>query len=92
MFTGLKLYPAKALKTLRLETDGFELDHEITVKLYRAGIKFGEAPIRYYPRSVEEGKKIRAIDGLIALLTVLKYRVKPFSECIQADRRSQRAI
>lgn len=74
MYTGLKLYPAKPLQKLQLETSGFELDHEITVKLYRAGLKFGEAPIRYTPRSVEEGKKIRPMDGIIALWTVLKYR------------------
>lgn len=83
MFTGYKLYPAKLLKKLRLDTNGFELDHEITVKLYRAGAKFGEAPIRYEPRSVEEGKKIRAMDGLIALWVVLKYRFLPWSRCIQ---------
>lgn len=76
MYTGLKLYPARPLQRLKLETSGFELDHEITVKLYRAGLEFGEAPIRYNPRSVEEGKKIRPRDGVIALWTVLKYRFK----------------
>jgi glycosyltransferase involved in cell wall biosynthesis len=83
MFTGYKLYPAKLLKQLLLETNGFELDHEITVKLYRAGAKFGEAPISYNPRTVAEGKKIRAMDGIIALWTALKYRFKPWSQCIQ---------
>lgn len=83
MFTGYKLYPAKMLKQLKLDTNGFELDHEITVKLYRAGAKFGEAPIRYEPRSVEEGKKIRPMDGLIALWVVLKYRLLPWSQCVQ---------
>ena len=76
MYTGLKLYPAAPLQKLKLETNGFELDHEITVKLYRAGLKFGEAPIRYTPRSVEEGKKIRPMDGVIALWTVFLYRFK----------------
>jgi dolichol-phosphate mannosyltransferase len=87
MFSGIKLYPSGPLKNLKLDTAGFELDHEITVKLYRAGVRFGEAPIRYEPRSVEEGKKIRAKDGLIALWTVLRYRVKPFSECVQTTPR-----
>jgi len=84
MFTGIKLYPARVLKRLRLETNGFEFDHEVTVKMYRAGVKFGEAPIRYNPRSLEEGKKIRPRDGLIALWTVLRYRLKPYSQCFQA--------
>jgi dolichol-phosphate mannosyltransferase len=83
MFTGYKLYPAGILKRLRLETDGFELDHEITVKLYRAGVKFGQVPIRYRPRSIAEGKKIRAMDGLVALWTVFLYRIKPLKQCFQ---------
>ncbi len=82
MFTGYKLYPATALKRLRLESTGFELDHEITVKLYRMGVTFGEVPIRYYPRSVAEGKKIRPMDGLIALWTVLRSRLQPRSQWI----------
>lgn len=88
MFTGYKLYPAKLLKSLRLDTNGFELDHEITVKLYRAQAKFGEAPIRYEPRSIEEGKKIRPMDGLVALWTVLKYRFKPWKDCSQEHVRA----
>jgi dolichol-phosphate mannosyltransferase len=83
MFSGIKIYPARELKQLRLETNGFELDHEITVKLYRSGVKFGEAPIRYNPRSLEEGKKIRPKDGFVALWTVLRYRFQPFSKCLR---------
>jgi dolichol-phosphate mannosyltransferase len=89
MFSGIKLYPAKPLKQLKLETSGFELDHEITVKLYRLGVKFDETPIHYNPRSVEEGKKIRARDGIIALWTVLLYRFKPLSECLQPMKTEQ---
>jgi glycosyltransferase involved in cell wall biosynthesis len=83
MFTGIKLYPAKPLKSLKLETTGFDLDHEITVKLYRLGVRFGEAPISYNPRSVEEGKKIRPLDGLIALWVVFLYRFKPISDWLR---------
>src|ERR1051325_736737 len=59
ILTGYKLYPAAALKRLRLETNGFELDHEITMKLWRAKVKFGKVPISYTPRTIAEGKKIR---------------------------------
>jgi dolichol-phosphate mannosyltransferase len=89
MFSGIKLYPAKPLKQLKLDTSGFELDHEITVKLYRLGVKFDETPIHYNPRSVEEGKKIRARDGIIALWTVLLYRFKPLAECLQPVKTEQ---
>ncbi|GAG27397.1 unnamed protein product, partial [marine sediment metagenome] len=33
-----------------------------------------EVPISYHPRSFEEGKKIRAKDGLRALFTILTDR------------------
>src|ERR1043166_6050073 len=85
MYSGLKLYPARPLQQLALETSGFELDHEITVKLYRGGLRFGEAPIRYRPRSVAVGKKIRPRDGIIALWAVLRYRVKPYARCVRAS-------
>lgn len=72
--TAYKLYPAQFVKSLQLRTSGFETDHEITAKLIRAGKRIVEVPISYYPRSREEGKKIKPSDGLIAVWTLLKYR------------------
>jgi len=74
--TAYKLYPAQIIKKMKLETTGFETDHEITAKLIRGGVKIKEVPIRYSPRSIEEGKKIKPIDGLKALWTLLKFRFK----------------
>ncbi|MCS6953793.1 MAG: glycosyltransferase family 2 protein [Bryobacterales bacterium] len=73
--TAYKLYPASVVKSLRLRTSGFETDHEITAKLLRMGLRIVEVPIAYFPRSREEGKKIRASDGLIAVWTLLRYRL-----------------
>jgi len=75
--TAYKLYPAKVLKEMKLETSGFETDHEITAKLIRAGQSIAEVPISYRPRSHAEGKKIKPRDGLIAVWTLLKFRLKP---------------
>ena len=36
-----------------------------------------EIPIRYYPRSLEEGKKIRWTDGVASLKAITRFR---FSE------------
>lgn len=72
--TAYKLYPTKLLKTLDVESTGFEADHELTAKLIRSGVKIRSVPIAYDPRSVEEGKKIRPIDGLIAIRTIFRYR------------------
>jgi hypothetical protein len=46
----------------------------VTAKVSRLGYKIKEVPIRYYPRSIEEGKKLRLSDGLKAIGTLLKYR------------------
>jgi dolichol-phosphate mannosyltransferase len=72
--TAYKLYPAAAVKAMKLRTHGFETDHEITAKLIRRGLRIIEVPIEYYPRSVEEGKKIKPSDGLIAVWTLLRFR------------------
>ena len=72
--TAYKLYPAKAVKSMSLRTSGFETDHEITAKLIRSGHRIVEVPIAYFPRSAEEGKKIKATDGLIAVWTLLRFR------------------
>jgi glycosyltransferase involved in cell wall biosynthesis len=72
--TAYKLYPARILKTLRLKTSGFETDHEITARLIREGLRIVEVPICYYPRSQEEGKKIKPRDGFIAVWTLLRFR------------------
>jgi glycosyltransferase involved in cell wall biosynthesis len=72
--TGYKLYPAAVVRSMRMVTSGFETDHEITARLIRGGRRIVEVPISYYPRSVEEGKKIRPRDGLIAVWTLLRFR------------------
>lgn len=72
--TALKLFPARVLKKLTLTTTGFELDHEISAKVLAAGHLIAEVPIRYYPRTKAEGKKIGARDWLIATRTFFRFR------------------
>lgn len=72
--TAYKIYPRSLFEGVKIVTHGFETDHEITARLVRMGYEIYEVPISYEPRSRAEGKKIRAIDGLIALWTLLKFR------------------
>jgi glycosyltransferase involved in cell wall biosynthesis len=72
--TAYKLYPAAAVRSMRVRTSGFETDHEITAKLIRGGYRIVEVPISYFPRNVEAGKKIKPRDGFIAVWTLLKFR------------------
>ena len=72
--TCYKAFRADFLKSIPLSCTGFEFCPEVTAKTAKRGIKIKEVPIHYYPRSIEEGKKIRWTDGLEALWTLLKYR------------------
>ena len=72
--TALKLFRRTDVASLTLETSGFELDHELTARMLARGRRIVEVPIRYYPRSKAEGKKIEARDWFIATKTFWKYR------------------
>lgn len=72
--TALKLFPRDLLPSLHLTTSGFELDHEITAKVLARGLRIAEVPIRYYPRTREEGKKIGMRDWFIATRTFFRFR------------------
>lgn len=72
--TCYKMFKTDLLKSIPLECDGFEFCPEVTAKVAKRGYKIQEVPIHYYPRSFEQGKKIRARDGWKAIKTLLKYR------------------
>ena len=72
--TALKLFHRDQLSALTLETSGFELDHELTARMAHRGARFVEVPIRYSPRSREEGKKIGMRDWFVAVRTFVRYR------------------
>ena len=73
--TGYKALRADLLRSLDLQSDGFEFCPEVTGKVLRRGIEIHEVPISYRPRSFDEGKKINWRDGLRAIWTLLKYRL-----------------
>lgn len=72
--TALKLFHRADLAPLRLETSGFELDHEITAKVLAMGKRIVEVPVRYYPRSRAEGKKIGWRDWVTGVRTFYRFR------------------
>lgn len=72
--TALKLFPRPLLIELGLQSPGFELDHEITAKVLARRHAILEVPIRYYPRSRAEGKKIGLRDWFRAIHTFRRYR------------------
>jgi glycosyltransferase involved in cell wall biosynthesis len=71
--TCYKAVNATLLKSIPFRSDDFRFEVEISFKLAKRRARIFEAPIRYLPRSYEEGKKIRAYDGLLALLAMARF-------------------
>jgi glycosyltransferase involved in cell wall biosynthesis len=74
METCYKLMTTEIARSLKLESNRFEIEPEISAKLLRAGHKIHELPVRFEPRSRAQGKKIGWRDGVRALQVLLKYR------------------
>ena len=72
--TGYKVFKSSVLKSIKIKSNGFEWEPEVTAKIAKKGIKIYEVPISYSFRSPKEGKKIKIKDGFIAILTLIKYR------------------
>ncbi len=72
--TCYKVMETKVFKKIILNEKGFSFCPEITTKLSLMNYDIKEIPISYFGRTYEEGKKITALDGLDALLVLIKYR------------------
>jgi dolichol-phosphate mannosyltransferase len=70
--TGYKAFTRVVADRLKLGADGFEVDAEITARVLKLGYEITEVPIRYRPRTVAEGKKIRGKDAWRAVRTLLR--------------------
>lgn len=71
--TCYKAVNATLLKSIPLRSNDFRFEVEIAIKLAKRRARIFEAPIRYVPRSYQEGKKIRARDGVLALLAIIRF-------------------
>jgi glycosyltransferase involved in cell wall biosynthesis len=74
METCYKLVDRSLLNDLKLRSDHFDIEPEITAKILKRGIRIYEVPISYMGREFDEGKKITWRDGFAALWTLVKFR------------------
>lgn len=74
METCYKVFRRNLLKSLKLKSQRFGFEPEITAKFLKRGYKIVEVPIDYSPRGFREGKKITWKDGIKALWYLVKYR------------------
>ena len=71
--TCYKAIKTPLFKSIPLRSNDFRFEVEIVSKLAKRRARIFEAPIRYLPRSQEEGKKIGVRDGLLAIMAMLRF-------------------
>jgi len=74
METCYKAMRVDVLRSMTLRSNGFDIEPEMTAKIFKRGYRVYEVPITYAGRGYDEGKKITWVSGLIALWVLLKYR------------------
>lgn len=75
METCYKAFRTEIIQSVDIRENRFGFEPEITAKVARMeNVRIKEVPISYYPRTVEEGKKIGIRDGLRTIYCIFKYR------------------
>jgi glycosyltransferase involved in cell wall biosynthesis len=74
METCYKVFRAEVIKNLRLKSDRFGFEPEVTAKLAKMRYRIYEVPISYSGRGYEAGKKITWKDGIEAIFSIVRYR------------------
>ena len=74
METCYKAVRGDVLKRLRLTSDRFGFEPEVTARLAQWGARIYEVPISYHGRTYAEGKNIGWRDGVEALWLIFRFR------------------
>ena len=73
METCYKVFRREVLQNIKIESDRFGFEPEITAKIAKAKVRIYEVGISYNGRTYAEGKKIGWRDGVRALWCIWKY-------------------
>lgn len=74
METCYKAFRTKFIKGIKIKSNRFDFEPEITAKVLKRGARLYELPISYYGREYDEGKKITWKDGFHAIWALVKFR------------------
>lgn len=74
METCYKAFRADVIKNIKIRSNRFDFEPEITAKVLKRKWRIAEAPISYQGRAFHEGKKITWVDGLWAIKALVKFR------------------
>ena len=74
--TCYKAFKSEVIKGLPLESNGFEICHEINAKLLNKKYNIIEVPITYRARTRKEGKKVDWKVFFTSMYAIIKYKFK----------------
>ena len=74
METGYKAFLSPVIKGIRIRSNRFDFEPEITAKVLKRGYRIYEVPIYYAGRDYAEGKKITWRDGFAAIWALIRFR------------------
>lgn len=77
METCYKVFRTEVLGRIRLTSNRFGFEPEITAKIAKMGCRIYEVPISYSGRDYWEGKKIGWKDGISALWSIVRFNLLP---------------
>ena len=75
METCYKMFRKEVLQGVKIRSNRFGFEPEITAKIAKGKWRVYEVPITYAGRTYEEGKKITWKDGVHALWCIIRYRI-----------------
>ena len=75
METCYKAFKSSVIKDIKIKSNRFDFEPEITAKVLKKHIRFYELPISYNARTSDEGKKIGWKDGVQAIFALIKFRL-----------------
>ncbi len=74
MEVGYKVFRAEVLKDIRISSNRFGVEPELTAKVAKGRWRIYEVPIQYHGRDYSEGKKITWRDGIAAVYHIVRFR------------------
>ena len=77
METCYKVFRIEVLRDLKLTSNRFGIEPELTAKVAKTQARIYEVPISYHGRTYAEGKKIGWRDGVSAIWSILRYNLGP---------------
>ncbi|MFQ5550168.1 MAG: glycosyltransferase family 2 protein, partial [Gemmatimonadales bacterium] len=87
METCYKMIRADLLKSMRLTSNRFGFEVEVTARLAQANARMWEIPISYSGRTYAEGKKIDWRDGMAALWHIIRFNLLSRQKQFEWSRR-----